>query len=342
MTTMANHSCRLPFAARRALAGMTLIELMVALAIGMFLMIGAITVFMQGRTTFRITESVSRLQENARFALDALEPDIRMAGHWGLTNVGANILGRAPATPAGVPTTCGNTWVNDFERAVTATNGSAPWPWGGGCAASTAAVAAADTLVVRRVSEDPALAGRTAGTLYVQSNRSDKSQLFVGAALPGAPEPTTSRPFRVIANGYYVSTDNTSSLSLPGNTIPSLRMKTLIEGGTIQDREILPGVEDMQIELGIDTSAPTTAGRGTIDRFVNPGAAVLTSAAFIANEGQILAVRLWLRVRAERAENGFVDNVGYTYADQVVPAFNDNFRRVVVSKTIYLRNNNLR
>jgi type IV pilus assembly protein PilW len=321
---------------------MTLIELMVALAIGMFLMIGAMTVFMQGRTTFRITESVSRLQESARFALDTLEPDIRMAGHWGLSNVGANILGRAGTTvPAGVPTTCGNTWVNDFERPVAATNGSTPWPWGG-CAASTGAVATADTLVVRRVSEDPVLAGRTAGTLYVQSNRADKSQLFVGTALPAAPAAATSQPFRVIANGYYVSTDNTSNLSLPGNTVRSLRMRTLIDGGAIQDREILPGVEDMQIQFGIDTSAPTTPGRGTIDRFVNPGDPILTSAGFIANEGQILAVRLWLRLRAERPENGFVDNVAYQYADQNIAAFGDAFRRVVVSKTIYLRNANLR
>ncbi len=70
---------------RRAQSGVTLIELMVALAIGAFLMIGAITVFMQSRTTFRVTESLSRLQENGRFALDALEPDIRMARYWGLT-----------------------------------------------------------------------------------------------------------------------------------------------------------------------------------------------------------------------------------------------------------------
>ena len=91
---------------------MTLIELMVALAIGMFLMIGAITVFMQGRTTFRITESLSRLQENGRFALDTLEPDIRMAQYWGLTNRSTNIDGAAlPTDPAGIgPGTCGNNW----------------------------------------------------------------------------------------------------------------------------------------------------------------------------------------------------------------------------------------
>ena len=76
-------------------SGLTLIELMVALAIGAFLMLGAITVFMQGRTTFRVTESVARLQENGRFALDRLEPDIRMAHYWGLTTRTYRIRGRA-------------------------------------------------------------------------------------------------------------------------------------------------------------------------------------------------------------------------------------------------------
>ena len=76
--------------------GMTLIELMVGLAIGAFLMIGAIATFMQSRTTFRVAESVARLQENARFALDVLEHEIRMAQYWGLTTTTTSIV-RRPA-----------------------------------------------------------------------------------------------------------------------------------------------------------------------------------------------------------------------------------------------------
>ena len=53
---------------------------------------------------------------------------------------------------------------------------------------------------------------------------------------------------------------------------------------------------------------------------------------------EILAVRIWVRVRAERLENGFTDTANYVYADQNVGPFNDGFRRLVVSKTIYLRN----
>src|SRR5690606_21019944 len=63
MKPKTNESMRSAF---RGIKGVTLIELMVALAIGSFLMIGAVTVFMQGRTTFRVTESIARLQENAR------------------------------------------------------------------------------------------------------------------------------------------------------------------------------------------------------------------------------------------------------------------------------------
>ena len=68
------------------MAGVSLVELMVSLVIGSLLIIGAVTVYMQSRNTYRTTDSASRLQETARFAMDVLEPDVRMAGFWGLTN----------------------------------------------------------------------------------------------------------------------------------------------------------------------------------------------------------------------------------------------------------------
>src|SRR5687768_8965576 len=169
-------------AARERIAGMTLIELMVALAIGAFLMLGAVTVFMQGRTTFRVNESVSRMQENARFALDALEPDIRMAHYWGLTTRTTKILGRAaptdPVSAIGPAADCGVNWTVDLDRAVDGTNNAYGWD----CAPPAAAVAAqpgSDTLVVRRVSEDAVASA--AGAISLQTARYDDSQLFRGA-----------------------------------------------------------------------------------------------------------------------------------------------------------------
>jgi type IV pilus assembly protein PilW len=313
---------------------MTLIELMVALAIGAFLMIGAITVFMQSRTTFRVTEAVSRLQENARFALDAIEPDIRMAHYWGLTPRTYLIQGRrAPTEGAGIGThTCGNNWNLNLNEAIDGTNGNYTWA----CAANGAAAVNSDTLVVRRASEDPVpvLIG---GTLYIQSTRSQLGQIFV-PPVPAGYNVATSATHRLIVNGYYVS--QTSSIA----NMPSLRRKTLQNGGNIVDEEVLVGVENMQIQFGVDTDAPGTAvvpnpNRGAIDRYVHPDDPIINPADVAFNpNAEILAVRVWLRLRAERIENGLVDPTNYQYAGQNFGVFNDGFRRIVVSKTIYVRN----
>jgi type IV pilus assembly protein PilW len=318
----------------RYMSGLTLIELMVALAIGAFLMIGAVTVFMQSRTTFRLNDTLSRLQENGRFALEVLEPDIRMANYFGLTNIADKVLGKGRITePAGLgPNTCGNNWTIDLLSSVAGTNNRYTWA----CLGRAPVETNADTLVVRRVSEDP-VAAPVAGRLYVQAARHMPSEIFLGTAIPALYEPTTSQTFQLVTNGYYVS--RTSSLDSAGNPVPSLRRKTLVPGPAIQDDEILPGVEDMQIQFGVDTTLIGAAvGRGEINRYVNPEDQLITfgTAGFDPN-AVILAVRLWLLIRSERVENGYTDTATYTYGDRVYTP-NDGFRRVLVSKTIYLRN----
>ena len=325
---------------RRQQRGMTLIELMVALAIGAFLMLGAVTVFMQSRTSFRVTETLSRLQENARFALDSMEPDIRMAHFWGLTSRTYLIQGRRGINEAaGIGNqTCTANWTINLNEAVDGTNNTYSW----GCAPTVGtAVANSDTLIVRRVAEDAtAPAAITAGTFYVQSTRAQLGQVFAAAAagaagIPAGYDPATSETHRLIVNGYFVSAVGGA---------PSLRRKILLPNGTVGEEEVLSGVEDMQIQFGVDTDVPGTPiapnpNRGAVDRWVNPDDPMIdpTNAGFNAN-AEILAVRVWLRLRGERVENGLIDNTDYEYADRDFGTFNDGFRRLLVSKTIYIRN----
>jgi len=318
---------------------MTLIELMVALGIGSFLMVGAFTVFMQSRTTFRVNESVARLQENGRYVFEVIEPDIRMAHFWGLRTRAFTIQGRATPddavsalSPAG---DCGTNWTVNLDEAVEGSNNTYPWT----CGATGTAVGTADTLVVRRTEVDPT-AVLAVNTLYIQSSRGDNSQIFSGTTIPPGFLAATSQPHELVVNGYYVSQNST--LSTVGNPVPSLRRKFLQNGGggaSIADEEILPGVEDMQIQFGVDTDLEGAVNRGSVDRYVNPDDPVLdnTDAAFIP-DAEILSVRIWLRLRADRPENGIPDDNGFVYADQNVGPFNDGFRRIIVSKTIYLRN----
>lgn len=64
-------------------AGVSLIELMIALAIGTVLVLGLVQVFAASRAAYQMSEGLSRVQENARFAMDFVQRDLRMAGHYG-------------------------------------------------------------------------------------------------------------------------------------------------------------------------------------------------------------------------------------------------------------------
>ncbi len=61
-------------------SGLTLVELMVAMVIGLVLTGGVIQIFVANNQTYRVTDNMSRLQENGRFALDILSKTIRLAG----------------------------------------------------------------------------------------------------------------------------------------------------------------------------------------------------------------------------------------------------------------------
>lgn len=62
-------------------AGLSLIELMIAITIAVLLGLGMVEVFSAQRVAFAANESLARIQENSRFALGFLERDLRMAGN---------------------------------------------------------------------------------------------------------------------------------------------------------------------------------------------------------------------------------------------------------------------
>jgi type IV pilus assembly protein PilW len=61
--------------------GMTLIELMLALAISSILMLGVASVYVSSKRGYNIGDNLSRQQENSRFSLELLVHDLRMAGY---------------------------------------------------------------------------------------------------------------------------------------------------------------------------------------------------------------------------------------------------------------------
>jgi type IV pilus assembly protein PilW len=63
--------------------GMTLVELLVAMALGAFLITGVINVFLANKDSSQVETSLARLQENGRIAMDLLVSDLRDAYYIG-------------------------------------------------------------------------------------------------------------------------------------------------------------------------------------------------------------------------------------------------------------------
>jgi type IV pilus assembly protein PilW len=322
---------------RRPQSGVGLVETMVALVIGLFLIGSAVTVYERCRSAYRGVEAVSRLQETARYALDIVERDVRMAGYWGLSSRPDLVVNRAapgqdlPADLVGARVaieSCGANWAIHLDEYLGGWNGPAGYPLG--CAAYEDDYrVGTDGLVVRRAAEDAALT-LVGGRLYVQSGYLE-GRLFIAdpdctnpddpACIPPDHSPPTSETRDLMAMAYYVS-----GVSVGRGDVPALRRKRLVSGAML-DEEVASGVEDLQIRFGIDADGDDAA-----DAYVDPAADPATLG------GRIVAVTIWLRVRSEDPEPGFTDDRAYIYADVDDAAPGDRFRRIVVSRTVSLRN----
>lgn len=63
--------------------GLSLVEILVAMVISLFLLAGVIQVFSANKATYGFSEALSRNQENGRFAIDTITRDLRMSGFTG-------------------------------------------------------------------------------------------------------------------------------------------------------------------------------------------------------------------------------------------------------------------
>lgn len=85
--------------------GFSLIEVMLALVLGLILTGGAISLFIANKQSYRMAEALARIQETGRYALEAVSNDLRMAGHAGCAprdeNGAVFVEATASALPAG-------------------------------------------------------------------------------------------------------------------------------------------------------------------------------------------------------------------------------------------------
>lgn len=319
---------------RHTQRGVNLIEIMVAMVIGLFLVMGATTLYVNTRKSSDVDDSIARMQETARYAMSVIETDVRMANNWGLKKDGSNfdngnsnsnaVTGATASNRYGGMTanslepstgnTCGLGTATNVDRYVEATDSSFPFttscPPSPGNASGTA-----DTLIVRRVNS--ATSAADSNFLQVCSTRTAATIISDSSATC-----QNGEIHNLSTNIYYINLGSDQSSSFP-----SLRRKVLVSGKVFNDVEVIPGIEDFQVELGWDNSASDSAGAV---RYVSPNA--------LPAGGRIVAVRVWLLVRADQPDFTFTDTRTYSYANRVGYSPNDNFRRLLMSRTFFIRN----
>jgi prepilin-type N-terminal cleavage/methylation domain-containing protein len=291
--------------------GFTLTELMIGIALGSSVLVMALQALAQGRAAAQTSENIAALEERAAFALTALEQDVLLAGYWG-THADVSLL----TVAAHVSIHCRGADITATaltSTAVSASDGTYDLP----CPAASSHISGTDTLIVRHA--DPVVTEAEAGRVQLCTTAL-AGEIFQNGIRPAAC-PADQPLHNVQIHGWYI---NTASSEF---NLPALHRYTLTAGGLLQNQEVMPGVEDFQVTLGVDRDAD-----GQIDGFVDPGS---------APSAPVLAIRLWLLLRTARAEAGHVDN-GPWYsidADRTAPLSPaDHYRRTSIERTIWLRN----
>ena len=300
--------------------GFSLVELMIALAVGSVILGGLVTVYGQSRRLAGQVESVAELSDTSRFALSYIAADLRQAGFYGLVGPAELIDGTAgPETPVSIPVSgdCGRNWSTSLHLPVEGLNNRYSLdcrPYRG------SARAGSDVLVIRRA------ASRTSepesGRLQVHSGPGYGSLNDAGV-VPGI-EPVETRD--LIVTAYYVS-----SASSIGRKTAGLRRKILRAGPRIADEEIIPGVEDIQVQFGVVVETAELSGQDSAIAWVNPESPTLS-----ADDSTVVAVRLWLLLSSDDVPLEYHARIG-AYADQAAPPA-DNRRRTLVTRTFSIRN----
>ena len=327
---------------RKKQLGFSLLELFIALAIGLALLLGVLSVFVGMRTTTAETSSYGEMQENGRFAISILTDDLLKQDFWGDLSVPMDLAVLETAVPA-IGSDCNGAGVNNATFPVIV--GSFRTLWGDTVTAANAidcisdAKVGSDLLQVKRViaapiaTPDPIAAVGNANRFYLIAN-SNSGEFFLGNTTPTAIE--NSQIWQYQHHIYYIREETQGS-----NVVPVLMQGQLTNAGMDFD-VLVDGIEMIRFMYGVDTDVDadtndylTGDGDGIVDAFIS--ADNMTPALWSNNNSRILAVKMYVLVRDIMPDNKYSNTNTYVLGDRPF-TFNDNYRRLLFTSTVTLYN----
>ena len=312
--------------------GMTLVELMIAMLLSLILGGAIIAAFVTNSHSFNQDENVLRMQDDARHALREIAFEIGMAGHYADLLVPSAITNDSNLA---IGTDCGVAGVNQWmyrtfavgtgdNLSVTSVDNAT----GGAANAAHSCLQAGEVEPGTDVVEIKRVAGaRTAvpvaNRVYLQTNGT--VGLMYKAPFPATPDvvvPLPNASWEYRPSIFFVR----NFANTAGDGIPTLCKKVLRGAGPSMVTECLAsGIENLQIEYGIDTSGDNLPNvylpNPTLGRLQN-----------------VVTARIIILARTTNFDTKYDNDKTYNVSNSPAYTPADNFRRRVFSTTVTIQN----
>jgi type IV pilus assembly protein PilW len=336
---------------QRRQPGFTLVELMIAVTLGMLVLISLVTAFANSSRTRDEIERAAQQIENGRYAMQVLSTDLKLAGYWAEFSLSTANIG----LPASKPDPC-FTAVTDLNTNKVFTMHIQGYDQGATLACLADVKANTDIVVVRRAST--CVRGATdcpavTSTAYFQASLCNGATELASATTTNQfrldsdttalnrtkKDCTTVADMRQFITRIYFIANNDNA----GDGVPTLKRAEL-SAGVFGIVSIAPGIDNMQMEYGIDTNGDGVPDDLKADPDTYNACAGGTAACVVTNWSNVMTVKINLLARNTSASASYSDSKTYNLglkADgtaNTVGPFSDPYKRHVYQAEVRLTN----
>jgi type IV pilus assembly protein PilW len=317
-----------PFSTRyRASKGWTLVELLVAMALGLLIIAGIGQIYLAAKRSYDIQTSLSHLQDVGRYVTETLTQDIHRAGYWGLLDMQTAITQgnlSGATTPSDTCIGSSAAWGMMVREYIFGLNDSA-----------------GNYTCINRLQGD-VLTLRYANpaqitTPYAGTSSYIRTTAFTGQVGTGPAGPLPSPPsdyivdYELVAHAYYVANSTMArecgQNSAPAPFLPALDREYLNNNGDPRTEELVTSVEHLRFLYGVDTD-----GNSSANQYRNADEVTASN-----QWNDVRSVRFWVLVREDCPEAGYTDPNSYNMGGFLY-APHDGYRRALYTSTVALRN----
>jgi len=332
-------------AERGRMRGFTLIELMIAMVIGLVLMTGVVSVFIASSNSYQRLQGLASIQERGRIAVQILQNSIQVAGYTGcrkditLTNVLSNNTDYALDFTQPIEgfdaTGTANTWSPVMEATI-------PSPqWAGGDVLTVRGPVGGGVALTATMASPNAIINVPAGSPFAQ----DDLLLLVSCQGDGVIFEKTNTAGTTI-NHTPAGRNSTGNLG-DAYEAGSMIIKMAVTSFFVRDssaiagtralwmkesedaaQALIEGVDGMEILYGVTRNTDTSANQYLTAAQVNAGTLW----------GSVVNMRIALLVASLNPTVKQLNTTVYSLLGVNYPAFNDLYQRRVFTTTITLRN----